>query len=66
LQALIQYYGSSKDKKTFFNDFFTKLAGTEILRKQIENQLSEDEIRKTWQGNLDTYKQIRKKYLLYE
>ncbi len=66
LQPLLLYYRNAKDKKTFFNDFFTKLAGTEELRKQIEKGMSEDEIRKTWQEGLENYKKIRKKYLLYE
>lgn len=66
LQPLLQYYKAATDKKVFFNDFFTKLAGTEILRKQIESGMTEDEIRKTWQVDLEKYKQTRKKYLLYE
>ena len=66
LQPLLQYYTTLKDKKDFFNDFFTKLAGTATLRKQIESGMTEDEIRKTWQKELDAYKLLRKKYVLYE
>ncbi len=66
LSYLIHAYKDSKDKKTFFNSFFTKLAGTKKLQKQIENGLSETEIRSTWQKELNTFKEIRKKYLLYE
>lgn len=55
------------NKNSFFlkNNFFEKLAGNDELRKQIEQGLSEEEIRATWQPALDKYKQIRKKYLLY-
>ena len=66
LSYLIHAYKDSKDKTTFFNNFFTKLAGTKKLQKQIENGLSETEIRSTWQKELEHFKEIRKKYLLYE
>jgi uncharacterized protein YbbC (DUF1343 family) len=45
---------------------FDLLAGTDSLRLQIIRGLSEDEIRAGWQGELHQYKQVRKKYLLYE
>lgn len=53
---------------TFFlkNNFFEKLAGNGDLRKQIEQGMSEEEIRATWQPALDEFKKIRKKYLIYE
>ena len=52
---------------TFFqkNNLFEKLAGTDRLRKQIMQGLSEEEIRASWEPALSHYKQIRKKYLLY-
>ncbi|MFT7442926.1 MAG: hypothetical protein ACI9Q3_001303, partial [Maribacter sp.] len=43
-----------------------KLAGTEKLQKQIEQGLLEQEIRKSWQNDLEEFKTIRSKYLLYE
>lgn len=59
-------YNSTQDKTKFFNSFFTKLAGTKKLQQQIEQGLSEDEIRKTWEKDLEKFKEIRKKYLIYE
>jgi uncharacterized protein YbbC (DUF1343 family) len=50
----------------FFNDFFTKLAGTKMLQEQIENGLSAEDIKTTWQEDLAAFRQIRQKYLLYE
>lgn len=47
-------------------DFFDKLAGTNRLRLDIENGLNEDEIRKSWEEEINSYKQKRKKYLLYQ
>ena len=62
---LIKMYKCSSDDN-FFNSFFEKLMGTDELRKQIEAGLSEDEIRNSWQPALSEFKEIRKKYLLYE
>ncbi len=42
-----------------------KLAGTSTLRKQVTSGMSESAIRKSWQKELNQFKQIRKKYLLY-
>jgi uncharacterized protein YbbC (DUF1343 family) len=53
------------DKSKFFNDFFTKLAGTKKLQQQIENGVSEIEIRKSWETGLMEFKEMRKKYLIY-
>jgi uncharacterized protein YbbC (DUF1343 family) len=45
--------------------FFNLLAGNDILAKQIAQGLSEEEIRDTWFSELKKYKELRKKYLLY-
>src|SRR5690554_6540380 len=66
LKWLIKAYQNTSDKSKFFNNFFVKLAGTSKLQKQIEQGLSETEIRKTWEKDLEKFKEIRKKYLLYE
>ena len=52
---------------TFFkkSNSFELLAGTDKLRKQIQQGLSEAEIRASWEPALSNYKQIRKNYLLY-
>ncbi len=62
---LIEAYNQLKDKEKFFNNFFLKLSGTKELQQQIEDGLSEKEIRDSWKEELDKYKEIRKKYLLY-
>ncbi len=49
--------------RDFFNAYFTKLAGTEQLRKQIEQMLGEEQIRKSWEPALSAFKTVRKKYL---
>ena len=65
LKWLIKMYADYPDKKKFFNNFFDKLAGSDQLRRQIIENKSEIEIKKTWQESIDSYMQIRKKYLLY-
>ena len=65
LSWLINYYEQLKDNTEFFNDYFDTLAGDSTLRNQIVTGQSEEEIRQSWQADLDNFKSIRKKYLLY-
>jgi len=67
LNPLIMSYRYSKDPLNFFNKngFFDKLAGTNKLRNQIIEGKSVYEIRQSWQQELNIYKEIRAKYLLY-
>jgi uncharacterized protein YbbC (DUF1343 family) len=46
-------------------DFFDKLAGTDELRKQLENKSSIQSIKQSWEKELNSYKIMRSKYLLY-
>ncbi|HET8735842.1 MAG TPA: DUF1343 domain-containing protein [Pricia sp.] len=67
LQWLIDAYTNAVDKTKVFNtDGFTKHAGTEKLQQQIEAGKTEAEIKKTWQADLDAFRTVRKKYLMYE
>ena len=66
LTWLIKAYEQLKDKSNFFNNFFVKLAGTKELQQQIENGLSEEEIRESWKEGIEEYKKTRSKYLLYK
>ncbi|MEZ4985188.1 MAG: DUF1343 domain-containing protein [Saprospiraceae bacterium] len=67
LSWLLDAYTRFDNKKEFFlpNHFIDKLAGTDQLRLHIQEGWSEDRIRSTWQADLDVYKVIREKYLLY-
>ena len=65
LKWLIKAYENTSDKAVFFNDFFTKLAGTKKLQEQIIEGVSDKEIRKSWEANLNTFKEMRKSYLIY-
>jgi uncharacterized protein YbbC (DUF1343 family) len=57
-----------RDEKAFFTrpQWFDLLAGTDMLRKQIVAGLADDEIRASWQTELDAYRKKRTKYLLYD
>ena len=59
-------YKTANKKDDFFNSFFDKLAGTDQLREQIEKGLKEQEIILSWQKDIEKFKKIREKYLLYE
>ena len=65
LSYLLKMYSSALDKDKFFNNFFTKLAGTKTLQQQIEQGLTEAEIKATWQKGLKRFIKIREKYLIY-
>ncbi len=69
LSWLLKAYKDYKNpQQNFFlaNLFFDKLAGTDELRKQIIAGKPEEEIRKSWQKDLDDFQKIHAKYVMYE
>jgi uncharacterized protein YbbC (DUF1343 family) len=67
LSYLMMMYNVVANRRLFFlgNNFFEKLAGTGDLRRQLEQQVPEEEIRASWQPQLDHFKTVRSRYLLY-
>jgi uncharacterized protein YbbC (DUF1343 family) len=65
LKHLINFYQQFPNKEKFFLPYFDKLAGNAELKEQIKQGLTEDQIRATWQKDLDEFMLKRKKYLLY-
>ena len=65
LSYLIDFYKAYEPKDKFFIPFFDLLAGTDKLKKQIMSGATEEEIRQSWEPELEDYRQMRKKYLLY-
>ena len=65
LNWLISIYNKYPEKERFFNNFFDKLAGTDKLRLQIIEGKTSQEIKLSWQENLNNFKKIREKYLIY-
>lgn len=73
LQWIIELYNASPNKEQFFDSRLSNQMGTietrignGLFRNQIINGVSEEEIRKSWEPGLSQYKEMRKKYLLYE
>ena len=65
LEWLMDAYKKTPKTEKFFGQTFTIHAGTKKLQQQIEAGLSEKEIIKSWQKDLNTFKKTRKKYLIY-
>ena len=65
LSWVIDMYQQDTSKSTFFTPFFDKLAGSDVLRKQIQSGMNEREIKQTWIPGLKKFYDIRLKYLLY-
>ena len=68
LSILLDFYGQmSKAGQKFWldNNFIDKLAGSDKLRHQINNGLTEKEIRNSWKSELIEFKKIRSQYLIY-
>ena len=70
LQYIISYYKEYKKngkEKLFFTrpKWFDTLIGDSIVRRMIIDGADEKHIRSTWKEELDEYKEIRNKYLLY-
>ena len=72
IQWIKELYGAYPEKEKFFDytqskeignvDFRT---GDSRFKEQIQNGVSEEEIRKSWEPALSEYKKMRKKYLIY-
>ena len=56
---------ASNEPEEFFTPFFDKLAGTDELRKQLAQGIEAKTIRASWKQNIESFKRIRAKYLLY-
>jgi len=65
LNYLLDFYRMYPFKDKFFIKSFDRLAGGSVLRQQIIDGLTEEQIRESWKEGLASYNQIRKKYLLY-
>lgn len=68
LNWVLVAYQNYNDKDKFFlrSGFFNLLAGTDQLKKQIITGKSLQEIQHSWQSDVQAFKTIRKKYILYK
>lgn len=66
LSYLIECFNQYNSKGIpFFNSFFDKLAGSNVLRVLIEAGWTEAQIKESWQEGLQVYKEQRSNYLIY-
>lgn len=66
IKYLLEFYQKDPHKDKFFEKSFNLLAGSDQLQKQIKNGWTEQQIRDSWQDDLNAFKEKRKKYLLYQ
>ncbi len=64
LNWLIDAYHQLKDKG-FFNNYFVKLSGDSQFQRDMENEKSAEIIRASWADDIEEFKGIRNKYLIY-
>lgn len=65
LEYVIDAYNNSGLGDKFFTSFFEKLVGDASVREMIIAGKTSDEIRATWQPALNQFKELRRKYLIY-
>lgn len=67
LKYFLDFYSQFEKEKEFLirENWLNTLAGTDDLIRKIREGKNENEITKTWQLELEKYKLLRKKYLLY-
>ena len=66
LEYVIDAYRNLNLDDHFFRSFFELLIGRDYVRKMIKQGKSADEIKAMWEGDVESFKQQRKPYLLYD
>ena len=66
LEWLMDAYQKTPKNQKFFGNTFTIHAGNTKLQEQLEKGISAKEIHKSWQKDLEEFKKIRSKYLIYK
>lgn len=65
LSWLIRAFGALGSRPDFFNPYFDQLAGTARLQEQVIKGYKEEDIRSGWRADIEAFKKIRERYLLY-
>jgi uncharacterized protein YbbC (DUF1343 family) len=66
LPCLVKAYAGMSNTDDYFTNSFDLLAGNSELKEQIKFRMQENEVRKTWENDINAFKLIRAKYLLYK
>ena len=65
LDLIVKLYHEMNVGEKFFTPFFNTLVGSDELRHQIVSGMSVQDIKASWSPDLEQFKSIRKKYLIY-
>lgn len=65
LSYIIDAYNDLGMGDSFFRNFFERLIGRGDIRQMIEDGKSAEEIKATWAGDVEKFKEQRRPYLLY-
>lgn len=65
LEWILEAYALYGKKDNFFTSYFNLLAGNNMLKEQIKKGLSPQEIRQSWEKDIQSFLIIRETYLLY-
>ena len=66
LSYIIDAYNRTQLGEAFFNRFFEKLVGVDYIRTMIIEGKSAEQIAACWQQDVEKFKVLRRKYLLYK
>lgn len=66
LEYVIDAYRNLNMGEKFFTRMFLLLTGVDYIKQMIIEGKSADEIRKVWQKDVEEFKLLRRRYLLYE
>ena len=67
LEYLIDAYNQiGRDNPNFFRNSFERLIGRGDIRGMIEQGLSAEQIRESWAEDVESFKNLRRKYLIYD
>ena len=65
LKWIIDAYQNFPHPDSFFLNGFNRIAGNSKLKQQLIKGTSEIEIRRSWEKDLNKFKKVREKYLIY-
>ena len=65
LEYIIKMYKAYPKKEGFFTRMFDLLTGDKMIKEQIIAGKSAEEIKKSWENDLNAYKEVRNRYLIY-
>jgi uncharacterized protein YbbC (DUF1343 family) len=65
IEWIVEMYQAYENKDEFFTSFFDQLVGNTSVKADILNGTDGEKLKTLWKTEVDQFKKIRKKYLLY-